>query len=134
MFKITPDSGRMRALPGDYGRVDSLYTFGGRVFTIATDRVSVLFGSHASTKSVTSCGQNGGSAYVRAITGDATTLYAGDGRFDAEATGTLPAVTACPFSGAPSKFVPPILSYNRHGPWVQSIALVGRHVLVFTIS
>lgn len=131
LLAIDPETGRSRVVSNF--QPSSLETVGGRLLGVARGVVYEISESPLAVRQ-SECGQTGGdrSTVVNAIAGDGKTLYAGLAPIYIDGPGTLPGIAACPFAGTATGFHPPALVYTSHGPFVESLALVGDHVLVFT--
>jgi hypothetical protein len=133
LAELASEDGRWRDTGIDVGYAHSLQNIGGRLLALMTGGVVVAVGDKLMSGRLASCGQVAGSSgVVAAFAGDARTLYAGDAPASLSQPGVVPGVTACPFDGGATAFTPPPFAYAVHEPLVNAIALVGRHVLVFT--
>lgn len=134
LASIDPAGGRTRIRGGRMRHVPTLHAVGGRL--IALSRGAYWRVDHPNDARLAACGQAHGRSNAElaatALAGDAETLYVADAPFSFDAGGTLPGVTACPWSGGSTRFRAPAFVYSAHGPVVSGLALVGTHVLVFT--
>jgi hypothetical protein len=134
LASIDPAGGRTRITGGRMSHPPALQAVGGRL--IALSRGAYWRVDHPNDAHLASCGQADGERNAElaatALAGDADTLYVGNAPISFDAGGTLPGMTACPWSGGGTRFRPPAFAYSAHGPVVSGLALVGTHLLVFT--
>jgi hypothetical protein len=134
LARIDAANGHAHFTGRNVDHVSALRAVGGRL--IALSRGSYWRVDHPNDAHLASCGQASGDTNTGlvavAVAGDARTLYVGDTPISLGAPGSLPAVTACPWSGRSTSFRSPSFGYSGHGPVVSGLALVGTHVLVFT--
>jgi hypothetical protein len=70
---------------------------------------------------------------ITATGGDTRTLYVGVGPTVFNGSGEIAGVVACTTAAGGAGFRAPRFKYSRsHGPFVQYVAAIGTHVLVFT--
>ena len=70
---------------------------------------------------------------ITATGGDTRTLYVGAGPTVVKASGEVAGVVACTTPARGAGFRAPRLKYSgSHGPFVEYVAVIGTHVLVFT--
>jgi hypothetical protein len=134
LAEIDTATGRTRLTGRSMHHVDALQAVGGRL--IALSRGSYWRVDHPTDARLASCGQSSGgtNAGLRAVAlaGDAHTLYVAEAPASLDAPGSIPGVTACPWSGGTTRFRSPVFAYTAHGPSLTGVALVGTRVLVFT--
>jgi hypothetical protein len=130
LASIDPATGRTRVRGQNVDHVEALLTIGGRL--MALSRGTYRRVDHPGDKRLASCAQANGNVLAVALAGDARTLYVGDSPSTSDEPGSVPGVSACPWSGGSTPFRAPAFGYGPHGPLVSGLALVGTHVLVFT--
>lgn len=133
LISMDPATGRVTTAALDVSHVSSIERFGGRLIVIGEGRIGVLLPG-ATTVSTPPCVRTltGKGRIVTAAGGDARTLYLGDGP-TTWGPGAITGVVACSKRAGRASFrAPGFAADGAHGQVVQSVVVLGTHVLVST--
>ena len=134
LVSVDPVSGRVTNAALDVSHVSAVDGVGGRLIVIGNGGIGVLLpGAKAvSTPACVRAVRRQGNM-VTATGGDARTLYVGAGPTRFKVSGEVDGVVACTTPGGGAGFHAPHFKYSgSHGPFVEYVAVIGTHVLVFT--
>jgi hypothetical protein len=129
LARIDARTGRMRVIRRSFDKVTELHVVGDGLVAFALGRFLLVDARGRIREG--GCGEPADGAVTNAVAGDWHTLYVGNGAITNEPGPAVPAVTACPSTTAPTTFHSPL--YPTTAPSVTQLALVGSHVLVFTV-